>query len=220
MTDTHQRIRKIEDPRLVGYTKRLRSGSTQTFYTGSDHRDFDRYHAEKGPENPDVKIHDKPDTIRLIPPEKHWFAALIDGEWWWLNSCEECNGRARDGVKSYVECDKHDVCRQCKTPRTEIKDWVWGSSSGWQCQPCQEAEKAARRREALNKFDEKNFNAWTYHWMDSVKCPYCDTKADFDYDGDNEPEPITCEACDHTFKLVIEFQPQYTTSRIAPKSEA
>ena len=53
----------INDPRLDGYTQRMRNGSTQTFYHGSDHRDFERYRAEGGPSNHAIKMHDKPDTI-------------------------------------------------------------------------------------------------------------------------------------------------------------
>ena len=115
------KVSKIEDSRLSGYTNRSRSGSEQVFYTGSDARDFDRYRAEGGNKGHGVKMHDKPDTIRLRPPEKHCYAELIDGEWWWLNGCAECNGRPRDSWGSYIECEKHGVLQnlQVYPPGTE-----------------------------------------------------------------------------------------------------
>lgn len=58
----------INDPRLDGYTQRVRSGSNQIFYLGNDWRDFDRYSAKNGPSTY------KPDTINLKPPEKHIYA--------------------------------------------------------------------------------------------------------------------------------------------------
>lgn len=118
------KICKINNNRISGYKKRTRSGSTQIFYTGNDNRDFKRYKLEGGGAKPNVEMHDKPDTIRLVPPEKHYYAKLIDSEWWWVNGCAECNGRPRDWM-TYIECEKHNVCRTCKNPRIDgVSAWA------------------------------------------------------------------------------------------------
>ena len=111
-----RKVCKIDDERLVGYTNRNRGGNEQVFYTGNDERDFERYRGEGGNKGSGVEIHDKPDTVRLKPPKQHYHAQLIDGEWWWVNGCGECNGRPRDWG-TYIECEKHNVCRTCGTPR-------------------------------------------------------------------------------------------------------
>lgn len=85
----YKKVSKINDDRLLNYTKRIRSGVTQIFHTGNDKRDFERWRKEGGPSCHNVTMHDKKDTIRITPPEKHYFAQLIDGEWWWLNGCAE-----------------------------------------------------------------------------------------------------------------------------------
>jgi len=144
-----KKICRIDDPRLVGYTNRTRSGSEQVFYTGNDWRDFDRYHADGGGIKRNVVMHDKPDTIRLKPPQSHYYAQLIDGEWWWVNGCAECNGRPRDWM-TYIECDQHNVCRTCHTPRAELKEAPWGGKNGWQCQSCADAGKTAQEFTALD----------------------------------------------------------------------
>lgn len=119
---------------------------------------------------------------------------------------------------TYVECDKHNVCVTCSKHRSEFKEAVWGMRNGWQCEACYQAEKAARRKAALEAFDEKNFKPWRFKYQDSVKCPYCGTKHEFDYDGDNEVN-LECDTCDHTFKLTIDYTPSYSTERIEPKSQ-
>ena len=125
MSSEDKKVCKINDKRLFSYTNRTRGGSEQVFYTGNDDRDWDRYRAEGGVQNADVKMHDKPDTIRLKPPEEHYYAQLIDGEWWWVNGCGLCNGRPRDWA-TYIECKKHDVCRTCHIPRAKLKDIPFG----------------------------------------------------------------------------------------------
>ena len=106
-----KKICKINDERLIGYVKRTRSGSTQVFYTGTDSRDFERYRADGGGSSHSVKMHDKPDVINLPAPEKHYYSELIDGEWWWVNGCGECNDfevfRARSDLNAI--CVKYNL---------------------------------------------------------------------------------------------------------------
>jgi len=200
MSNIDKAVCKIEDTRLVNYTKRTRSGVEQVFYTGNDGRDFDRFHREGGNSKHNVKMHDKPDTIRLKPPEKHYYAQLIDGEWWWLNGCAECNGNPRDWM-TYIECDEHDVCRTCKTSRKEIKETPWGGKNGWQCKPCADIEHEAEKNKALAAMPEE-YDLWDFHGQDEITCPYCayefsDSWECADEDGENHD----CPRCDNVFKV-------------------
>lgn len=205
---------KINDARISGYTNRLRSGSKQVFYTGNDHRDWDRYRADDGPRKHNIKMHDKPDTIYLDPPEKHYFAELIDGEWWWINGCEECNGRNRDCFKSYIECDEHNVCKSCKTPAANIEGTRWGSQRGWQCDKCKATQHEAEKQAALEAMP-KEFFAWDFHGLDNVTCPYCDFEFSDSFEHANADEKKQlCPRCDHTFKITALHILQFDCDRL------
>lgn len=214
MCKQDKKIRKISDPRVKEYTKRQRNGSTQVFYTGSDSRDFDRYRDEGGNSKHGVEIHDKPDTIRVEAPESHHYAELIDGEWWWLNGCGECNGNGR-GYGTYIECEKHNVCVTCGATRAEITETPWGRRDGWQCKPCATAEHEAEKAEALAAMPEE-YDEWDYMGSDEVKCPYCNLEITDSGDGElytQGDQDIECGRCDNTFTLTTEFSPTYTMSR-------
>lgn len=203
-----KKVEKINDSRLVNYTNRTRSGNEQIFYTGTDSRDFDRYKADQAASNStNVKMHDKPDTIRLKHAERHFFAELIDGEWWWVNGCYECNGLERDWM-CYVECDQHNVCRTCKTPRSEIKDSVWGGKHGWQCNSCEAEESLKRKRDALAAVADEEFDEWDFRNNDEVVCPHCKSKYNPDEPRDGAQ---TCDVCDGEYELEIEYSVSYTT---------
>lgn len=216
MAPNYKKVCKINDQRLGGYTKRTRNGSTQVFYTGNDSRDSGRYRKEGGNTGKNVEMHDKPDTLNITPPEKHYYSELIDGEWWWLNGCNECNGRPRG--YSYVECVKHDVCSCCCRPRSDFEGAVWGGSNGWTCKPCEEANDKQEKEDALSSFDEDSFDEWDYKLEDEAKCPYCDARNVYEYEGDNDsPDPIECHTCGNEFSLELHFEIKYTTARIKPK---
>ena len=209
-----KKVYKIEDGRLKSYTKRTRSGSEQVFYTGNDDRDFERYRAEGGGREPNVKMHDKPDTIRLQPPERHYYAELIDGEWWWLNGCGECNGRERDWL-TYVECDKHNVCRTCKTPRGEISGHAWGGKHGWQCSHCRDIEHEAAKKEALEKFAVANRGDYHFSYNDKVVCPHCGLS--YYPDEMYEDTEVECERCDGSYSVELEHSVKYSTEIIGER---
>ena len=208
MRNPYFKVEKINDPRLVNYTNRNRSGSEQVFYTGGDERDFDRYKADQAASNStNVKMHDKSDTIRLRHAEKHLFAELIDGEWWWVNGCYECNGLERDWM-CYVECDHHNVCRSCKTPRSEIKESVWGGKHGWQCNTCEAEESLKRKRDALAAVADEEFDDWDFSNNDQVVCPHCKSKYSPDEPSDGD---VDCGTCGGEFTVEIEYSISYTT---------
>lgn len=207
MKNPYFKVEKINDPRLVNYTKRTRSGPEQIFYTGDDERDFERYRAEGGGRKANVEMHDKPDTIRLRHAEKHLFAELLDGGWWWVNGCYECNGLERDWM-CYIECEEHDVCRTCKTPRSEINDSVWGGKHGWQCRACEAKESLQRKHEALAAVADEEFDEFEFRSNDEVVCPHCKSEYQPDEPSDGEEE---CDVCGGEFTVEIEYSISYTT---------
>lgn len=207
-----EKIRKINDPRIVGYTNRTRAGATQEFYTGNDARDWDRYRAEGGNSAHGVEMHLKADTIHIQPPEKHWYAELIDGEWWWVNGCAECVGQPRSWG-TYIECDKHNVCRTCGCGRSELTEPPWGGANGWQCKPCAEKEHEAEKATALAAMPEE-YDEWDYYHNSEIKCPYCDHTINDDGEyADADNEDIECPRCDNTFTVTAEISVDYTTKR-------
>ena len=212
MENKDRKICKIDDPRLSGYTKRTRSGSEQIFYTGDDERDFDRYRAEGGNTGKQVKMHDKPDTIRLRPSEQSYYSMLINGEWWWVDACDQCNGRERNGYSYMGECLKHDVCRSCSKPRKDFKT-VWGGKLGWQCEPCQESEHEEEKQKALAAMSEE-FDPWDYHCLSDIKCPYCDYKfSDSSESYDDDDEEHECPRCDNTFTVTANHSVTFDCNR-------
>lgn len=209
-------VSKIGDERLVGYTQRLRSGSTQVFYTGDDERDFDRYRREGM-----VKMHDKPDTIRIEPPERHLHAVLRDGEWWWVNGCAQCNGRPRDWM-TYVECKSHDVCRCCGISRSGLKEAPWGGKHGWICQPCELERAEALKQELLLAVSEEGYDRLDYMHTDEIKCPHCASQ--IDSSDVHESTRMTCDFCGGDFQLDVEYTASYSTTvigeRLLPRGES
>lgn len=208
-----KKIVKIGSPVLNNYDNRMRSGRTQVFYTGNDSRDFERYRAEDGGRNHAVEMHDKPDTIRVDPPEKHYYAEKIEGEWWWVNGCAECNGEPRDWM-TYVECEKHDVCRTCSTPRSELKENPWGGKHGWQCKPCADKESAALKADRLSEFEAAGYDEHDFMGRDEVVCPHCASSyMPNDFHGLNEKTEV-CDVCDGEFSIEIKYSVLFSTKRL------
>ena len=216
MSVTDKKIEKINDPRLTGYTNRTRNGATQVFYTGNDSRDWERYRADGGGQKANVVMHDKPDTINIEPPEKHLYAELINGEWWWVNGCAECNGRPRDWI-TYIECDQHNVCRTCAATYSELTEPPWGGKNGWQCKPCADAEHEQKKQEALDAMPTgEDYNEWDFFNNSSALCPHCRYEFESADDSDfYEPgeKTIECPRCDQELEMEVEISFSYTTRR-------
>jgi len=217
MSNSDLKVRPVDDPRIEGYTRRTRNGSTQVFYTGDDSRDFDRYRAEGGNQKPDVKMHDKPDTINIIPEASHYYADLIDGVWWWVNGCAECNGRSRDWM-TYVECDAHNVCRSCQCSRASLTATPWGGKNGWQCTPCADREHGEIKQAALLKAQADGVD---HFYEDRVVCPHCGNGHNSD-EGHDDDGVTVCGVCDGHFTTEVDISYAYTTtivgSRVLPKT--
>lgn len=206
MSVTDKKVCRINDPRIANYTNRQRNGSTQVFYTGNDPRDWDRYRAEDGPSKSDVKMHDKADTIYIKAPEQHYYAELIDGEWWWLNGCDECNGR--EYKRCYIKCIEHDICQDCATPQAQLTEIPWGTRKGFQCKPCHVKQKAEARIEALSEAATSALDRWDFFNKVNIRCPRCNSK--MCSDDINETAELECEICDQSFKVEVEYTPSYT----------
>lgn len=127
-----------------------------------------------------------------------------------LNGCAECNGEPRDWI-TYIECEKHDVCRTCKTPRSEIKDTPWGGKNGWQCKECKDIAHEKEKSEALSAMAEKEYNEIDYLSNDKIICPYCDTEKSSD--DFNESDDTECHVCDNIFSVEVEYTVSYSTSK-------
>ena len=215
MDDKDKKVRKINDERLTDYTKRTRSGSEQVFYQGNDDRDFARYRAEGGGREHNVIMHDKPDTIRLQPPEKHFYAKLVDGEWWWFNGCGPCNGEPRS-YKTYIECEKHDVCRTCGKSRKEAGT-AWGGSNGWQCKTCHDVEHNAAKEDALEAFSLAEHDDSDFMFNDQVVCPHC--ALSYDPDDMYEDTEVTCDRCDGVYNVELDHSTSYSTEIIGEREK-
>lgn len=189
----------INDSRLSSDMERVRAGSTQLF---------------RVPKRGDLSfINNENADVVLIPPEKHIYAELIDGTWHWVNGCAECNGQPRDWM-TYIECDKHNVCRTCQTPRSEISGPAWGGKHGWQCDACNTREHEAEKAAALEAMPD-DFCETDYRYMDSIKCPYCDAKHDETdmHSAIDHEETVECWRCDNEFTVSGEVSVTWTTSR-------
>lgn len=188
----------INDSRLTADMERIRSGPDQIFRKSGEGRS-------------------SADNIILQPPERHFYAELIDGVWCWVNGCAECNGQPRDWM-TYIECEKHNVCRDCQTPRSQLTEAPWGRKDGWQCKPCAAIEHEAEKATALAAMPDEH-DEMDYHFEDKPRCPYCDLQFEVEseeIDGMlNSEEDRQCDRCDHTFTIEAEMSITYSTNRTA-----
>lgn len=172
---------------------RIRRGKTQLFREkNKDDRTF------IGKDNCDVSLEHE---------DKAMYAELIDGEWYWVSGCAECNGKERDWM-TYIECEKHDRCSSCGTNRKDLDDnGVWGSKKGWMCNPCYEAEELEIRREAFAKLDGEEPDC-TY--SDEIICPHCGSK--ISNDDIYESQNMECHVCEGEISLEVEHSFTYSTA--------
>lgn len=184
----------IKDTRLTPTMERVRSGRTQLF-------------REKNPEDRSFISSDNADVI-LEHERKEMYAELIDGVWYWVNGCSQCNGYERSKY-SYIECEKHDVCRVCSAPRKDFDGPVMGGLSGWTCKPCYQKEKEERKRLAIEKFNKEEHHDYEFMSNDEIICPNCGSTIydeEFYQSGD-----IICDVCDIEFEVEVEYSRSFTT---------
>jgi len=170
------------------WTNRLRSGHTNIWNKGSTNADI--------PE------------VRLAPPVKGLYAEKFDDGWYWVCGCHDCleNGKPY----SYIVCEEHDVCIDCGTHRKDLSDIPWGKPEGFQCKPCGEKEKQAKKREALQLAKLNNHDKWDCFNQDEIICPVCASVHSSDDIYENTE--LTCYICDTDFNVELDYDVKYTTN--------
>lgn len=182
----------INDDRLTPTMDRVRNSRTQQF---REKNKDDRTFIDKN--NCDVSLEHE---------NKAMYAELINGQWYWISSCAECNGKERDWM-SYIECDEHDRCRVCATNRKDIKGSAWGGKRGWTCNSCKEFEDLEIRREAFEKLDGEEPD---HICTDEIICPHCGSE--ISNDDIHETQDLKCHVCEGELSLEVEYTASYSTS--------
>lgn len=194
----------IPIPDIPGeWTQRQRNGSLNV-WNGADYHRFHR------------TTTDLPE-VSLRPPENGLYAERIDGAWYWVSGCAKCNGTGQK--YSYSVCDKHNVCRLCGTHRSKLTETPWGHPDGFTCKPCQDAQDAVAKAEALAKVAESAYDEWDYRSQDECKCPHCATVIHVESE-DYCDKSMTCDTCGGAFELVTEYTIQFTTTVIGERLTA
>lgn len=189
----------IKDSRLTPTMERTRNGSTQMFRERN--RPYNR--GSIGSENFDVTLKHE---------NKEMYAELIEDKWYWVSGCSECNGEPRG--KSYIECEKHDVCKCCGTSRKEFEGAVWGGTKGWTCKPCEEKRMLSIRKEAFEKLDGEEPDT---SYTDKIICPHCgsiNSNSEI-----HESQKLECYVCDGEFSLEVEYTVSYSTTVIGKRKK-
>ena len=181
----------IEDDRLTPDLERVRKGGINGF-RNKNARTFDS-------------------DFELKPPSRHYYAELIDGLWYWVNGCPECNGEK--GKWAYIKCEKHNVCVTCskKSKDTKIR---WGHEYGFECNTCRTIKNKKNKARALAKVAENEYDEYDFHYMNECKCPHCATVYDDIYESEGEQE---CEVCGGKFSIEVDYTPYFSTTVIGER---
>ena len=182
----------INDPRLTPTMERIRSGRVQLF-------------REKNPNDRSFINADNCD-LSLEHENKAMYAELIDGQWYWVSGCAECNGKERDWM-TYIECEEHDRCRVCEINRKDLTEPPWGGKKGWICKPCETERMADVRRKAFEKLDGEEPDCV---YMDKIICPHCGSE--LDSSDIYESQDMECHVCEGEIDLEVEWTATYSTS--------
>ncbi|CAN7376589.1 hypothetical protein [Pseudomonas sp. GL-B-26] len=155
--------------------------------------------------------------VRVDPPEVGLYAERIDDSWYWVSGCARCNDNGERW--SYVVCDKRNVCRLCSTHRSKLTEAPWGHPDGFTCKPCQDAEDAKAKAEALAKVAESDYDEWDYRSQDECKCPHCATVMHLESE-DYGDKSMDCDTCGGQFELTTEYSVTFTTKVIGERITA
>ena len=179
----------IEDERLTPNLKRARNGHKQEFRSNDGNVKF-----------------------TLTHDERHFYAELINQQWFWVNGCEECNGEEPNYC--YVKCVEHDVCVDCKLQRVSATQPHWGCSNGFRCNKCQDVidkKHKEKIQETINSFE---YDKWDFYCLDEITCPYCKSTVEDNEDNyDAHRKTYDCEECENNFTLTAEHTVSWTSTR-------
>jgi hypothetical protein len=191
----------IENDKLTPDIKLCISGTTMMFRKDYGDREFIRK------ENADV-------IIEAPMPELQ--AKLIEGKWYWVNDCPECNGKEAEWA--YAKCEKHNVCVDCGIKRKDVLDTtVWGHSKGFRCNTCQITLNEQVRTEALQKVAEKEYDEWDYHYTDKLLCPHCGTDQNHEMVDGEPSDENECEVCWGKFSTETHYTVEFSTTVIGER---
>ncbi len=186
-------ITELNDPRIhPDKVERIRNGARQEFRFKSK-RSFDG-------------------DFYIDPPENHFHLEWQNDTWEWINGCSECNGKPRDWM-TYIECEKHNVCRTCQIHRSKT-EVAWGGKNGWQCQCCHDADHEYEKEAALAAMPEE-YDSWDFHGKDEITCPYCAYEFSDSWENagaDDEAEE--CPRCDNTFVVTAVHSLTFNCDRL------
>lgn len=187
----------ISDSRLTPDLKRYRSGSTMLFYK---------------PGNRSLQAKDADIVIKA--PRRELYAGLINDEWCWINGCPECLGEEPNWP--YSKCEKHNVCIECGTPRSKLKELPWGCRKGFTCAPCATAKHEAEKAAALAKFEAADHDESYFHFNNEIVCPHC-ALATPPHDGPYEEDTQVCKRCDGEYIIEPDCTWSYSTSMVGER---
>ena len=177
------------DKRLTPKHRRTRSRSTMLFSLNND----------------------EIDEFEIKAPKPELVAEINEcGNWFWRNDCPVCNGK--DRRFAYVECDEHNVCKECGISRKDVKDSVWGTSEGWCCNPCMDKLNSKQRAEAFAKLDGEEPDT---DYEDEIICPHCGSENS--NDDIHQDQKMICGTCDGEFQLTINYSVDYSTEVIGER---
>ena len=120
--------------------------------------------------------------------------------------CYVCDGTKPTGLFAY-RCEIHEVCDSCGIGRKKLKEPPWGTTTGFICQPCENA----RRKRAIKDFEDTEVDNWDFQMRDDVKCVYCGYE--FQPDDFYETGNMECPNCDSKIHVEVEYDPYYTITK-------
>jgi hypothetical protein len=95
----------------------------------------------------------------------------------------------------------------------------WGHPDGFTCKPCQYAEDAKTKAEALVKVAERDYDEWDYRGQDECKYPNCATVMHLESE-DYGDKSMDCDTCGGQFELTTEHSVIFTNKVIGERITA
>lgn len=166
------------------------------------------------------KRHIITEHFSIDTPSQSWLARLIDGHWYWVEFCPDCNGMDRQAGDG-IPCIEHNTCRVCYVSRDKASTTsigaVWGHSGGWVCNDCHDALEAERHSAAAERIAERNDEGDTEESMaDKPTCPWCGEEEEIEAERHYgcEGEVHDCDACGKRYKLTTVTMIYWDSERV------
>ncbi len=121
-------------------------------------------------------------------------------------TCHVCDGTKPKPFPN--RCEKHDICEDCGTNRSELKEIPWGTRAGFRCQPCE----TAKIQKKIADFQAEEHRPYDFEYNHNIKCPYCG----YEYDPEHPEEcdgEIECGDCGNAILVEVHYEITYSTSK-------